>query len=246
MSNARRREFIAYLAAQELTEVDVAVALLWFESHEDHHQSELTGRQLADLLAADRLRANVNVSRLGAKLARHADVVRGRAAGTFRIRAGSDRVLSERFQAHRRAENIFVSETILPTSIPLGGRKHLEALRREINGTYEYGFYNSCAVMCRRLAEILLIEAFNSAGQIDLIRDVKGNLITFGDILLALGGQSVVKLSRGAPKALDRLKQTGDGAAHSRHYNASRNDIDDLNPSFRQLIAELSALAKLS
>jgi hypothetical protein len=245
MTHARRRAFIAHLAEQALTEADAAVALLWFESHEDHHETELTARQLAGLLTEARLRANVNVSRLGGNLAKHADIVRGRQVGTFRIRAGRDHRLSERFEAHRHSENVPVVDAILPTSMTLGGRKHLEAIRREINGAYEYGFYNSCAVMCRRLAEMLLIEAFQAAGQIDAIRDGQGHLLTFGEILTVLKAQSVVKLSRGAPKALDRLKQTGDGAAHSRHYNASRNDIDDLNPSFRQVISELSILAKL-
>lgn len=245
MTHARRRQFIAHLAGLDLTEVDAAVALLWFESHEDHHETELTARGLADLLMETRLRGNVNVSRLALKLAKHADVVRGRGSGTFRIRAGRDRALSERFQEHREADKISVSDKVMPNSINLGGRGHLEALRREINGTYEYGFYNACAVVCRRLAEVLLIEAFDAAGHLDTIRDSKGHLFTFADILAVVKSQSVVKLSRGAPKALERLKLTGDGAAHSRHYNASRNDINDLNPSFRQLIAELSALAKL-
>lgn len=246
MTHARRREFTAHLAGQELTETDAAVALLWFESHEDHHETELTARQLADLLAEARLRANVNVSRLAGRLAKHPDVVRGLATGTFRIRAGRDRALSERFEAYRSSDNITVTDAVLPTTIILGGRKHLEALRREINGTYEYGFHNACAVMCRRLAEVLLIEAFHAAGKIDAIRDGQGHLLTFGEILAVLKSKSAIKLSRGAPKTLDRLKQTGDGAAHSRHYNASRTDIDDLNPNYRQLIAELSALAKLS
>lgn len=245
MTHARLREFAAHLASEGLTEADAAVGLLWFESHEDHHETEMSARQLAELMAAARLRANVNASRLAARLAKHPDVVRGREPGTFRIRAGRDRALSERFETHRRAENIGVGEAVLPIAIPFGGRKHLEALRREINGTYEYGFYNSCAVMCRRLAEVLLIEAFQVAGEIEAIRDGQGHLLTFGEMLIALKAQSVVKLSRGAPKTLDRVKQTGDGAAHNRHYNASRADIDDLNPNFRQLIAELAALAKL-
>jgi hypothetical protein len=245
MTHARRRAFIAHLASQELTEVDAAVALLWFEGHEDHHEAEFSARALANLLVEARLRGSVNASRLGTKLASHPDVVRGREPSTYRIRAGRDRALTERFNSYRGVENITVTDTVVPNSIGLGGRKHLEALRREINGTFEYGFYNACAVVCRRLAEVLLIEAFDVAGQLDAIRDKQGNLLTFGEIINVLKGQAAVKLSRGAPKMLDRLKLTGDGAAHSRHYNASRADIDDLNPGFRQLVAELAALAKL-
>ena len=37
----------------------------------------------------------------------------------------------------------------------------------QINGTYEYGWYDACAVMLRRLMESLIIEAYIDKGIVD-------------------------------------------------------------------------------
>ncbi|PZO03153.1 MAG: hypothetical protein DCF29_12455 [Alphaproteobacteria bacterium] len=190
-------------------------------------------------------RSRVNSSRLKTNLAKHADVVRGKTGDTFRIRAGKSAAYESRYGDLRSPDLIAVPDNFLPASISLGGRRHLESLRREINGNHEFGFYNSCAVMCRRLMECLLIEAFDVSGNKAAILGGDGNILGLNDLLAKAKAGSHFKLSRNASRIADRVKDSGDAAAHSRHYVTSQRDIEDLNPGFRQLISELASLAKL-
>ncbi|BCH35311.1 hypothetical protein MesoLjLc_72410 [Mesorhizobium sp. L-8-10] len=143
------------------------------------------------------------------------------------------------------ARAVRVTDSVIQNDLSLGGRSHLDQIRREANGCYDSGFYNACAMMCRRLVELLLIEAFQKGGHINAITAANGELRSFGDIIAATKSKQYVKLSRSAPSTLDKVKATGDAAAHHRYYNTSKRDIDDLNPNLRQLVAELAALAGL-
>lgn len=236
--------FTTKLAAESLSEADLAVAILWFHTHDDG-QGEMTAAQLAREITDARFRGQINATRLAGRLAAHSDVVRGSSKGSFRIRASADATLTGRYGPFRRAESSPVRDLVLPNTIRLGGRGHLEAMRREVNGAYEYGFYNSCAVMARRLVETLLLEAIDRAGSIASVTDANGNLWPLGDIIATVKGNKLLRLSRGVPKTLDKVKASGDTAAHSRYYSTSQHDIDDLNPGFRHLVAELAILAGL-
>jgi hypothetical protein len=138
-----------------------------------------------------------------------------------------------------------VKDLLISDSINLGGRRSLDAVRREANGAYERAFYNSAAVMCRRLVEMLLIEAFEASGRLDDVRDSHNNLLPLSDLISAAKSGRILKLSRTAPATLSRVKQLGDGASHHRHYLVAKKDLDDLNPGFALLISELAALAAL-
>ena len=50
-------------------------------------------------------------------------------------------------------------------------------------------------------------------------------------------------LSRGAPKAMEEIKQLGDTAAHDRTYLTNPTDIDDVKARYRRLIRELLVLS---
>lgn len=224
--------------------MEIGVSLLWFLTHTDP-TLEISAKEIANHIHELGIRSAINATRLKNNLARHPDVVRGKGAGTFRIRAGRSGIYDGKYGDLKSAQQIPLPDNFLPNTIGLGGRKHLENLRREINGSYEFGFYNSCAVMCRRLMECLLIEAFDAVGHRAAITGGDGNLVGLADLLASAKSGSYIKLSRGAPRAAERVKETGDAAAHSRHYMTSHRDIDDLNPGFRQLISELANLAGL-
>jgi hypothetical protein len=52
------------------------------------------------------------------------------------------------------------TEQILPHALVRGTRGYLERVCFQINGCYEQGWFDACAVMMRRLVETLIIEAF--------------------------------------------------------------------------------------
>ncbi|QYC10348.1 hypothetical protein [Brevundimonas nasdae] len=244
MPDLKLRALAARLVSEEAKELEIGVSLLWYLTHSDA-DFFISAKEISDHMQDLGIRSGVNSSRLKSNLAKHPDVVRGRAAGTFRIKTGRSVPYETKYGDLRSPERIPVPDNFLPSSISLGGRKHLDSLRREINGTYEFGLYNSCAVMCRRLMECLLIEAFDFSGNKAAITGGDGNIVGLNDILAKAKSGSHVKLSRNAPRVVDRVKESGDAAAHSRHYITSQRDIEDLNPGFRQLISELASLANL-
>ncbi len=130
---------------------------------------------------------------------------------------------------------------------PLRGRRqYLENLARQINGCYQLGYYDGCAVMSRRLMECLLILAFNEQGHAQTILNPSGDPQPLAELIsLAASGQ-YIRLARGSGAVLSKVKELGDRAAHHPTYNTRRQDIDNLSVGYAALISELAHLADVS
>ena len=137
------------------------------------------------------------------------------------------------------------SEMILPHSIVRGTRGYLERITYQVNGCYEYGWYDACAVMMRRLMETLIIEVFESRGLADNIKNTGGDFYHLADLVGATLRERSWNLGRKTKQALPRLKDLGDQSAHSRRFVAHREDVDRLQADFRIVVQELIFLAHL-
>lgn len=138
------------------------------------------------------------------------------------------------------------SEHVLPFSFVRGTRGYIERVVNQINGCYEKGWFDGCAVMMRRLIETLIIECFEKAGIADTIKDARtGEILYLRDLIDKLLQEKIWNLGRTTKQALPKLKNVGDQSAHSRRYNANREDIDKLANDFRVVCQELLYLAQL-
>jgi hypothetical protein len=138
------------------------------------------------------------------------------------------------------------SEHVLPFSFVRGTRGYIERVVNQINGCYEKGWFDGCAVMMRRLIETLIIECFEKFGIADSIKDARsGDFLFLRDLIDKLIQEKSWNLGRNAKQALPKLKNLGDQSAHSRRYNANREDIDKLTNDFRVTCQELLYLAQL-
>ena len=61
-------------------------------------------------------------------------------------------------------------EKLVPPGIVEGTRGYVERIVRQANGCYSKGWYDACAVMVRRLIEILIIDSFDAK---DKLNDIK-------------------------------------------------------------------------
>ena len=52
-----------------------------------------------------------------------------------------------------RTVNTAPSQCVIPLSVVRGTRGYIERVANQINGTYENGWYDACAVMIRRVLE---------------------------------------------------------------------------------------------
>jgi hypothetical protein len=99
--------------------------------------------------------------------------------------------------------------------------------------------------MSRRLLETLIIEAYEKHKLCASIQDANGEFLHLGDLIGTVLNEKTWNLSRNTRRALPRLKDIGDRSAHSRRYNAHKNDIDKLTDDLRVTIQELVYLSGL-
>lgn len=231
------------ISALNLSETDLAIALLWFLDHETDG-AEVSAATLAKIIHDLSLRGRVNGSRLVTKLASRPETVRGSAKDTFKLKLTHKGPLTEKYQALLKHSRPKVQSHILSSDDFLATRRYLETLVFQINGAYQFGFFDASIVLCRRLMETLLIEAFETSGKGSAIKSNE-NYVGLADIIAAAKSGQYIKLSRSSGAVLDEIKLAGDAAAHSRTYVTKQQDIDDLKLKFRRVISELMHIAKI-
>jgi hypothetical protein len=139
-----------------------------------------------------------------------------------------------------------LNEFMLPHALVKGTRGYIERVVFQINGCYEKGWFDGCAVMMRRLIETLIIECFEKHGIAHKIKsNPTGDFLFLRDLIDKLLQEPAWNLGRNAKQALAKLKNVGDQSAHSRRYNAHREDIEKLADDFRTVCPELIYLAGL-
>lgn len=136
------------------------------------------------------------------------------------------------------------SQNIIYTPLVKGTRSYIEKISNQINGCYEYGWFDACAVMIRRLLETLIIEVFEYY-KIEAKIKKNGDYMYLRDLITVTLAETTWTLGRNTKNALPKLKDIGDKSAHSRRFNAIRNDIDDIKSEIRTVIQELLVLANL-
>jgi hypothetical protein len=117
-------------------------------------------------------------------------------------------------------------------------RSYLVTVGRQMNGCYEQGWFDACAVMMRRLVEISIIEAFEAKNLAAKIKDTDDNYQMLSDLVSKAMAESAWTLSRNAKRHLPQLRNTGHMSAHGRYFHARREDLDKLQEGCRVVVEE--------
>ena len=117
---------------------------------------------------------------------------------------------------------------ILPLNLFNGTRDFLFKVAVQINQTYEHACYDACAVMIRRMLEMLIIITYEQNNLEDSIKDGSGNYLMLNGLMPIYINQKEWTLSRTTKNNLPQIKDLGDFSAHKLHYNAQRGDIDKI------------------
>ncbi|SRR6266581_5500018 len=136
-------------------------------------------------------------------------------------------------------------QPVLPHSLFEETRGYIERVVYQINRTYEHTCYDACAVMIRRLVEILIIEVFEEHNLGGKIQDANGNYLYLDDLVSKTLAEPTWTLGRNTKTALPKLKTMGDQSAHGRRYNARRQYVDEVIVDLRTASEELLYLADL-
>jgi hypothetical protein len=110
----------------------------------------------------------------------------------------------------------------------------------EVTVSDEKNLYDCCAVMLRRLMEVLLVLSFQKNGVEDLIMD-KGNLyhVSLDKMINIASSCSELSLSASTKKDMHTIKDLGNYSAHRIWYNCTKKDIEPNIMKYRAIIEEL-------
>ena len=106
-------------------------------------------------------------------------------------------------------------------------RRHgrLIPLVRQINGTYENGWYDACAAMLRRLIETLIIGVYIDKQIEDKIKNGE-EFLQLSEIIEKACKESCLELSRDNKRILRDIAKLGNTAAHNRVINLKREYLE--------------------
>lgn len=222
------------------TELAIAVKVAWFLS-ETVPDEEVTLASVCDFIEGYGIRANVNRSRLMRGLSKSKDISapKGRA---LRVSSQVRKLFKGKYAIHLDEPQQPTEDNVLHLADFASARPYVLAIATQVNRAYQYECFDACGVMMRRLVEVLIIDAYEAKGERTKIVDQSGNYLMMKGLSAAIQSGNPFKLSRNAPKCLEKTKEIGDNAAHSRTYITKRMDIEGFAPAFRRLVSELSHL----
>lgn len=143
-------------------------------------------------------------------------------------------------------ETIESLSEIIDESKFCGKRNYLDRLIFQINHSFAHHCYDACAVIMRRLFEVLLVLSYQHLGIDDEIKDATGTgYIMLDGIVKNAKNNSVLKLSR-IKNEFDTFRLVGNFSAHNITYTAGKKDIDDIKLNYRVMLEELYNKAGLT
>ena len=181
-----------------------------------------------------------NLSRLRSKLRASRSFVKGSGKDHYRLHAKEINELTGTLPAlAEESETIVSSDTIIPASLVTNTRGFIESLARQINASYEQNIFDGCAVLMRRLVEVLLILAYQANGIESKIKGPSGEYKNLSKIIGEAITNSTLALSKNTKACLDDFRVLGNFSAHEIYYNAKRNDVKKEILRFRAAVEEL-------
>lgn len=181
-----------------------------------------------------------NSSRLRDRIRKSRSFVRGTLPGAFRLHAKEISELDAEYpNLVERSEDIQSSDEVLPEALFLKTRGYIESLCRQINCSYENNIFDGCAVLMRRLIEILLILSYQANAIESRIKTSAGDYKPLAKIIGDSITDSTLDLSKPTKDCLDEFRELGNFSAHQIFYNAKRSDIKGKISGFRVAVEEL-------
>lgn len=154
-------------------------------------------------------------------------------------------LVKELGSAWNDTETIISGSELLDENKFTGKRQYLDRLVKQINHTYANNCYDACAVLLRRLFEVLLIMAYQHLGIDNEIKDRTGNgYLMLEGIVNNAKTNDTLKMSR-IKNEFDTFRKVGNFSAHNITYTAGKKDIDDIKLDYRVMLEELYNKANL-
>lgn len=120
-----------------------------------------------------------------------------------------------------------------------GKRNFLDRLIQQINFTYGHNCYDACAVLMRRLFEVLLVLTYQNKGiETDITKPDGRHKMLEGIVKDAVQNKALGIPARIA-KNFEAFREVGNNSAHSIAYTAGKLDIDNISRDYRVMMEDL-------
>jgi hypothetical protein len=236
-------DFCHKLSTLSLGVPQQALALLWFHD-EKQPDARMTTGELARLISTTGL-GNPNHTRLTEALRKSGMVIENNQGFALKSLARSrirDQLKSILGPTHPKVDQDL---GYLPKPVWINTRGYIEKVCEQLNGCFQFTFYDGASVLVRRLVETLVIEAFETLQREHEIRGNDGNYLMLSGLVSAATGSKGINLGRDAKKALADVKELGDRSAHNRRFNATKPDLEKIQSGVRVAADELINIAQL-
>ncbi len=118
-------------------------------------------------------------------------------------------------------------------------RPYIDRLIQQINFTYGNNCYDACAVLMRRLFEVLLVLAYQYKGLESDITKADGSHKMLEGIVKDAVQNRALGIPARISKNFDSFREVGNNSAHSITYTAGKLDIDKIARDYRVMMDDL-------
>jgi hypothetical protein len=190
--------------------------------------------------------AKPNEARLKANIKASRSFLKGSDSNHFKLSPARRVALKLEYPDTSESEEIQSDDSILPEILFTEAKRgYLLRLAKQINSSYEENLFDACALMMRRLLEVLLIHCFEKAELSDQIKDEDGNYQNLKTLINKACSSAKIKLGPDTKRDIDIFRELGNLSAHRIKYNCRRADIKPVRNSYRAIIEELLYTAGL-
>ncbi len=217
-------DFCHKLEKIELSITQKALALLWFHD-EKSPDAAMTAGEIARLIHRSGL-GNPHSTQLTKSLKETGMVLQR--GSSFSLKSLSRAKIRELLGPILGAINPSVNQELgyLPEQVWIRTREYVEEIAAQLNGCFQFGFFDAASVMVRRLIETLIIESYEKLGRTSEVRDASGHYLMLNALINAAVGHMPIGLGRDSERALRAVKELGDRSAHNRRFLAVKADLE--------------------
>ena len=239
---SKLKKLTQLLIQNKVPKIDIATAYVWY--HFNINESEISLQEINEYFVDNAL-PKYNQTYLKEDLRKNKNVTKGNSLNTYKpVRKYQDDMESLYPFVVTKSEEVVTDDSILPDSLLQNTRGYIENIGKQINASYNNNVFDGCAVLMRRLLEILLIHSYDECNKLNEISEGDGYR-NLSYIINYTMSNKPFKLSKEALETLDDFRQVGNFAAHKIQYNTKRKDIDNIRLKYRMTIEELLYAGKI-
>jgi len=172
MKNKALKKIIDIYTTEKKSKIEFATLFVWY--HYVTTSNEISAVDINNYFVENDL-AKYNPSYLKEDLRKSKNITKGNQLNFYKPHRNFINTLNSKFNfVIEKDENVDTDDTILPDELFKNTRGYIESLSKQINCSFNNNIFDGCAVLMRRLLEILLIHSYEAAGKEDLIMENDG------------------------------------------------------------------------